>query len=141
MTNMLTIGGTAAAALSRKRRFSMLLGFNLVLQSLAAIIAVACPGYVTQLVGLQLPEEALAIVRVWGLMVIFVSLFQVAGVFSPIETRLNIGIGIFGRLMMTTLYVCLGGVFLVFAVIDGVFAILLTFGFLSAVKAEVMTRP
>ena len=141
MTDMLAIGGSATAALSRKKRFSRLLGFNLALQSLAALAAIVYPGYMIQLVGLPLPEESFAVVRIWGMMVIFVSLFQIAGVFAPIEARLDVGIGIAGRFMMTALYLCLGGAFIVFAVIDGVFAILLSLGFLSAVKAEIMTRP
>jgi hypothetical protein len=116
-----------------------LLACNLVLQTALGIVMLVTPLWISTIVAA--PPSAIAIVRVWGLMLLFLVVLYFAGWFDPIFTRWPNIVGIVARGASALLYLMLGGGFLWFALYDGVFAGALLWGYSQAIRAELMTRP
>jgi hypothetical protein len=141
MAYSLSIGGSSAIVSARRKRFRLLYGFNLALQSVIALVAIFCPIWLGAQMGMDLAGIAGDWVRIWGAMVIIASLFQVSGYMEPIENRLAVMIGIIARALMVVVYIVLGGPFLGMAAFDGIFGLIILILFQSLIKAEVMSRP
>lgn len=142
MTYSLSIGGSRAIADARRKRFRLLYGFNLALQTGIAVVALVSPYWIGRQVGMEISGELMAgWIRVWGAMLVMASLFQLPGYRDPIGARLCIMIGLIGRALMVALFLMLGGAFLWLALFDGAFALLILLAFQSLIKAEIMTRP
>lgn len=136
----LEIGWTEAQARSALSRFRRLFAFNLILQSLIALICIVTPRFGATLVGIP-PTEALPFLPIWGGMLILASALQVFAALDPINHRFQVATAIFGRLLMVVIYLCLGAAFWRFATFDAVFALLLSILFYRALIAELQTRP
>ena len=141
MTDSLSIGWTRAEADRALKAYRRLYGFNLALQSLGALFVLIWPAVLLDIVNLPAPEAATDWVRVWAMMVLLASAFQIPGYLDPIFNRLPNVIGITGRAVMAILYLLLGGGFLWLALFDGVFAVALYILFRRLVIAELQTRP
>ena len=141
MAEVLSIGWTQAAARRALRAYRGVLGTSLVVQSLAALVALFWPSGLAGLLGLAEVVPALDWMQVWGVMVLMASAFQISGLIDPTINRLSNLIGITGRGAMAILYVCLGGGFYWLALFDGLFAVLLFIAYRRCVIAELQTRP
>ena len=141
MTDSLSIGWTRAEADRALKTYRRLYGFNLALQSLGALAVLIWPAALLDLVNLPTPEAATDWARIWAMMVLLASAFQIPGYLDPVFNRLPNVIGIIGRAAMAILYLLLGGGFLWLALFDGVFAVALYILFRRLVIAELQTRP
>ena len=141
MSDSLSIGWTRAAADGALKAYKRLYGINLALQSVLALVVLVCPGWVLGLLSIAAPEAATDWARVWALMVLLASAFQVPGYIDPVFNRLPNVIGIVGRGLMTGLYVILGGGFYWLALFDGAFAVALYVLYRRLVIAELQSRP
>lgn len=142
MTYSLSIGGSRAIADARRKRFRLLYGFNLALQTVIACATIAFPHWMGTWVGMDVPEGIAANwARVWAATWVVASLFQVPGYLNPIDGRVCVMIGLIGRALMVALYLAIGGAFLWLALFDGAFALLILLSFQSMIKAEIMCRP
>ena len=141
MTDSLSIGWTRAEAAKALKSHRRLYGINLALQSAVAVIVLIWPSAMLDLVNLPAPDAATDWARVWALMVLLASAFQIPGYLDPIYNRLPNVIGIVGRAVMAILYLLLGGGFLWLALFDGAFAVALYVTYRRTVIAELQTRP
>jgi hypothetical protein len=126
-------------AAHRLARYRGLLACNLVLQTALGLMMLVAPIWISTIVAA--PPSAAALVRVWGLMLLFLVVLYTAGWFDPIFTRWPNVVGIVARGASTLLYLFLGGGFLWFALYDVVFALALLWAYSQAIRAELMTRP
>lgn len=116
-----------------------LLASNLVLQTALGVVMLVAPIWISTIVAV--PPSAIALVRVWGLMLLFLVVLYTAGWFDPIFTRWPNVVGILARGVSALLYLALGGGFLWFALFDALFAGALFWAYSQAIRAELMTRP
>ncbi len=141
MTDSLSIGWTRSEADKALKTHRRLYGFNLVLQSLIAVVALIWPAALLGLVGLDHPDAVIDWARVWAAMVLMASALQVPGYLDPIHNRIPNVVGVLGRGGMAVLFLSLGGGFLWLAAFDGVFAVALYVTYRRLVIAELQTRP
>jgi hypothetical protein len=138
--NTLSIGWSQAQAKGALKRFRGLYGFNLILQSLVALVCVFLPGVGAWLTGIE-PSAARPLLQIWGAMVIAASALQFVAYRDPIRLRFQVGVAIAIRVWMAVVFIFLGLEFWRFAAFDAVFAVVLAVLFHRALIAELQTRP
>ncbi|WP_299441385.1 hypothetical protein [uncultured Rhodospira sp.] len=141
MTDSLSIGWTRAQADNAYKTHRRLLAVNLVLQSVAAVSVLITPAWLLGILGLTVTAEVEAWARVWAMMVLIVSAFQIPGWLNPVYNRLPHVIGVLARAALAILFLILGGGFVWMALFDGGFAVALYVTYRRLVIAELQTRP
>ena len=140
MSDSLSIGWTRAQADGRRRSYKRLLGLNLILQTLIAVMILFWPDFSLGLVGFD-SNSIGDWPRIWAGMLLLVNAFQVPGYIEPVYQRWPNVIGVIGRALMVVIYLFLGGAFLIFAAFDGLFGLLLALFYHRLILAELSTRP
>ncbi len=136
----LDIGWTEAEAQVALSRFRRLFAFNLILQSLVALLCIVAPQSGASLTGIH-AADAVPLLPVWGGMVLAVSALQLLPWLDPIRLRFQVGIAIAIRVLMVLIFLSLGLEFWRFAAFDAIFAVALAVLFHRALIAELQTRP
>lgn len=140
MDQTLSLGWMQAQARSRRVTYQRALALNLILHVVVALFAIISPATLSDLIGLPDPIPS-GWLRAWAGMLLLVSTLYIPGLVDPVRWRWGNIIGIVGRVLTAVLYLFLGGPFLVFALFDAAFALLLGVLYLNLFEAELMSRP
>jgi hypothetical protein len=140
MDQTLSLGWMQAQARSRRVTYQRALTLNLILHVVLAMFAIISPVTLSELIGLPEPVPS-GWLRAWGGMLLLVSALYIPGLLDPVRIRWANIVGIVGRFGMVVLYLFLGGPFLLFALFDAAFALLLGILYFSLFEAELMSRP
>jgi hypothetical protein len=140
MTDALRIGWTQAEAASRRRTYRCLLLIVLIVQAVAAVLALAAPVWLAQ--SLHLPEPFPdAWLRIVGAFLLITTLLYVPGYINPVFARFPNVVGIAARFGLAILYLCLGGNFRWLAAYELIVALALGVTYQRLIGAELMSRP
>jgi len=140
MDQTLSLGWTKGQAASRTKTYRRVLGINLVLYLVLAIVAIALPAVLATLV--DLPASApTGWVRAWGALLIVMCLLYLPAYLRPFDFRYGNVIGIPVRLLLAVVYLCAGPGFAWLAAFEAVFCVVLGLLYFSAAKAKLMSRP
>lgn len=145
MTDSLTLGSSVVRAGERKSVYRKTLGFNMLLHLLIGLGCMFTPHLVSQTFGLP-PPVPTGWIRGWGATLILVTALYVPGLQDPLRSRAANIIGIFGRVWMATVWLCLWGLvgergFFWFGLFDLSFAVILAWLYYRYCVAELMSRP
>src|SRR5262249_750103 len=138
MTDALTIGWTRAQTETARTTYRRLLGFNLILQTVVALIAII----VRVWLGRSLPgPPSPGWVRLWGAMLLITAGLYLPGCIEPLQVRWPNVVGIVARFLLALAYIHLGQGFWWFAAYELIFAVALAWGYSRLLRAELMSHP
>ena len=140
MDQTLSLGWMQAQARSRRVTYERVLALNLILYVVLALFAIISPATLSELIGSPDPLSS-GWLRAWAGMLLLVTALYIPGLIDPVRWRWGNIVGIAGRFVMAVLYLFLGDPFLVFALFDAAFALLLGVLYFNLFEAELMSRP
>jgi hypothetical protein len=140
MDQTLSLGWMQAQARSRRVTYERVLALNLILYVILSLFAIISPATLSELIGLPDPVPS-GWFRAWGGLLLLVSALYIPGLLDPVHWRWGNIVGIVGRFVMAILYLFLGGPFLLFALFEAAFALLLAVLYFRLFEAELMSRP
>ena len=140
MDQPLSLKWSRAQSLSRRSTYRKLLGARLALDLIIALAAMAVPGALARLLGLD-GEDVPVMIRLWGGMLLLAASLHVPGLLEPVRWRWTNAVGMVARSLLALLYLLSGGLFVWLGVIEIVFVFLLAITYFALFKAELMSRP
>jgi hypothetical protein len=140
MTDALRIGWTQAEAASRRRTYRCLLLIVLIVQVVAALLALIWPVQLSQWLSLPTPFPD-AWLRVVGAFLLITAVLYAPGYINPVFVRFPNVVGIMARFGLAILYLCLGGHFRWLALYELIVAVALGLTYQRLIGAELMSRP
>ena len=140
MDQTLSLGWMQTQARSRRVTYKRALALNLILYVVLALFAIISPATLSELIGLPDPLPS-GWLRAWAGMLLLVTALYIPGLIDPVRWRWGNIVGIAARFVMAVLYLFLGGPFLVFALFDAAFALLLGVLYFNLFEAELMSSP
>jgi hypothetical protein len=140
MDQTLSLGWMQAQARSRRVTYQRALALSLILYVVLSLFAIISPATLSELIGLPDPIPS-GWLRAWAGILLLVAALYIPGLLDPVRWRWGNVVGIVGRFVMAVLYLFLGGPFLLLALFEAAFALLLSVLYLNLFKAELMSRP
>jgi hypothetical protein len=140
MTDALSIGWTRAQAATRHTLYRRLLGFALIVQTVAGLAALILPAWLTRAADLP-GTPSPGWVRLWGIMLLITAILYLPGWIQPVYSRWPNVVGIVARFVLAVTYFWLGQGLRWFGLYELVIAVFLALSYAKLVRAELMSRP
>src|SRR5262245_11955446 len=118
MTDELSLSWTEARAAAKRTTHQRVLGLNLAVYAVVALVAIFVPATLADV--LDLPEPA-GWIQGWGGLLLLAALLYIPALLDPVRVRWSNAIGIAGRFALAVLYIALGGGFLWLALGEALF--------------------
>jgi hypothetical protein len=135
-----SLSWTQAQAASRVVSYRRLLLISIVLEALLGLLAIIAPVVLARLLGQPEPFPD-SWLRAWGLLLIGTSVLYLSGWVNPTFYRWPNWTGIGLRLAMAILFLVQGQAFLLLAVWEGIWAVVLFVTYYRLARADTAWRP